>query len=190
MNIFQNGFRRIDDSSAKGERITQWIAFDAHPQNQNWHWKFAFIGFVFVCGALLFWLNRSPQTESSVWTSMGVGNIIMVCAIAFALFSYFWVHKKGTQSYTVDVFESGLLIGDFLLPVSCIKSYWCLYTDDVALLYVLVEKENDTKIMPVQINMGNETPDFFEELFAQLGVPREESPSEPILDFCIRKLKL
>lgn len=191
MNFLQFGLREDDIPEDMGAELAQWESYDSHPQERSMTWKVGFVTFLAVVMLLIFWGTQgSGSSNGSFWTDMTVGNIIMVFALFLSVGVYFWVHKNGTSTHVIQIYENALCLEGLCVPKNLIEGYWFLVKDGVSLLKLEIKNKKSQKIETISLQMGDETPQFFRDIFDRCDVQELMDREESVLDMCIRIFKL
>ena len=170
-----------------GQKVFEWTALDYHPFKRGKIWMIVFSVIVFG-SAFIGLFFGGTETGNALWTSNHFGNMLMAFTIFLAAAVYFFIHRKGTEVYKIQVFEKAFVIDGKMFPMADCIGYWFVYDTQVSVLNL--EMKNTRKNQTIKLQMGEKTPDFFRKNFSKLGLEELVDKKESIIDMWIRVLKL
>jgi hypothetical protein len=157
-----------------GAIIFSWEASDYHPHKRGWSWFLVFSLVVF--GGSGWAIYADPKWG---WTTAVV--ILLTAAL------YFWIHRKGEEIHEIRVCEHGVFIDRQFVSRDQIAGFWMVYDETVSVLNLELKGNKNQKI---SLQMGDRTPDFFQENFERMDLPELTDKKESLVDLWIRALKL
>lgn len=178
------------DDLQRGAPLFAWRAEDYHPHQRGILWIIVFCVIVFGSALALVLFSGESESGASILSDMKTGNIFMAITIFLAAAVYFYTHRRGDEDHEIVVYEKAIQIDKKTIPLKEVKGYWFIYEKDVSVINLELKEKKYRKERKIPIQMGEKTPEYFQENFERLLIPELLEKKEPILDKWIRILKL